>query len=60
MKNSFKYRKKLRLFFSKLKKSEKKSDFIFWNLKNSKNRKQIHIYFKKTKSEINFLKIKIK
>jgi len=29
MENSFKYRKKSRLFFSKLKKSEKKSDFVF-------------------------------
>jgi len=47
MKNSFKNRKKLRLFFSKLKKSEKKLDFFIWNLKNSKNRKQIQIYFKK-------------
>jgi len=28
MKNSFKNRKKLRLFFSKLKKSEKKLDFF--------------------------------
>jgi len=41
-----------------LKKSEEKKINFFLNLKNSKNRKQIQIYLKK--SEIQILKIKIK